>query len=82
VALKDLSLGGATFTSPIPLEPGDRAQLHTSLGELPFHAVAEVRRLERRPAADGTAYAVSAAFVSMPEESQQGLAAFLTSSNR
>jgi hypothetical protein len=79
VALKDLSQGGAMFTSPIALDPGDRAQLHVRLGEASFRAMAEIRRQERRSGGESPLYTVSAAFVSMTDESRQSLASFLTS---
>ena len=48
IELRDIGLGGLMFTVKAPLALGNRARLHTRLGEQHFEAEVEVRRVSSR----------------------------------
>lgn len=77
VALRDLSLGGAMFTSATELSRGATAQLTARLGAQSFVAEVQVLRVETQPSPQRSGYRIGASFVSMDEASRQHLAAFL-----
>ncbi len=77
IELHDIGLGGLMFTAKTPLAPGDRAQLHTRLGEKRFEAEVEVRRVSQGTTQDQRA---GVSFVEVHEESLRNLRSFLASS--
>jgi len=78
VWLRDLSMGGAMFTTGAALEAGRTGRLRTTLGNRSFVAEIELRRVEAPNDTDQRgAYRIGALFLSMDEGSRHSLAAFL-----
>jgi len=75
VSLKDLSVGGTMFVSPVVVGVGTSGSLRARLGDRAFSAEVDVRRVAAVPPAS---YSVASSFASMDEESRRNLAAFLT----
>lgn len=81
VELIDISRTGVLFSSPMPLDSGERGELRVRLEQGSFAAQVETRRsdLSKTPR---TAYRVGAAFVSLDERSRLHLEEFIGDARR
>jgi PilZ domain len=76
VELIDISTSGVFFTSPVPLGPGDKAQLRLRLGERSFTAEMEVRRAPSE-ATRRAGFPLAAVFTAVDDASRFTLDDFL-----
>jgi|SoiMethySBSTD1v2_1073268.scaffolds.fasta_scaffold802177_2 hypothetical protein len=78
VRLRDLSMGGAMFTTGTALEAGRKGRLRAALGSRSFVAEIELRRIEAPEDNDPRGvYRIGALFLSMDAGSRHSLASFL-----